>query len=661
MRTIAILAVVAYHINLPSVSGGYVGVDIFFVISGFLIIGQLASSIAVGRFNLLQFFARRVLRILPPFFLVLLVTLCAGALGLFFGFELKRLGFSGMAAAVMAANFYYFFNSGYFGLGAAAEPFLHTWTLSVEEQFYLGAPIFILTVAYFVRRRASMLAPLAIAMAVMLVISLATCIVLTWLRRDFAFYMPITRSWEFTAGGLLAVVANRGFQLSKRMGAVAAWAGMALMILAIVWFSDDTPFPGWAAGIPVFGAVLVLAAGLANRTSIPIRLLTTRPATLIGLASYSWYLWHWPVLYLARTRLGEAAWIDLAAAGLSLFLAFATYFAMERPLASLRHSAFVRTYAGRIVLGGVVASFLVAGFAFVIERVGEADVRGPEAEILSKVGKQSYSDCRSQSVLNSRLTCLVGGDDTPSLIVWGDSYAGDVVPGVDSTGKELGKGALVVSNYACPPLAGWHVYAKGIRLDRCDKDNELTLQTIRQRAAQSDVGVVLVARWMLYSGKSWPNVFGQHSIIRPADNPDAAFPSFQAEIKAALSHTLDVLVASGVRRILLVGPHPEMRMWVPECLLRIGLDSPWRDACGVKRQAMNEWNAPFLGMVHDLLQAYPQLRFIDPNPVLCDDSVCRPYDGADILYWDSHHLTYAGAVKLDKPFADEFRWLFGNS
>ena len=102
-------------------------------------------------------------------------------------------------------------------------------------------------------------------------------------------------------------------------------------------------------------------------------------------------------------------------------------------------------------------------------------------------------------------------------------------------------------------------------------------------------------------------------------------------------------------------------MWVPECLLRIGLDSPWRDACGVKRGAMNEWNAPFLGMVHDLLRAYPQLRFIDPNSVLCDDSVCRPYAGAEILYWDSHHLTYAGAVKLDKPFTDEFRWLFGSS
>ncbi len=228
-------------------------------------------------------------------------------------------------------------------------------------------------------------------------------------------------------------------------------------------------------------------------------------------------------------------------------------------------------------------------------------------------------------------------------------------------GKELGKGALVVSNYACPPLAGWHVYEKGIQSGRCDKNNALTLQTIRQRAAQSDVGVVLVARWMYYSGEGWPNSYAQHQAIGPADNSGAAFPSFQAEIEAALSDTLDVLVASGVRRILLVGPHPEMRMWVPECLLRIGLDSPWRDACGVKRGAMNEWNAPFLGMVHDLLRAYPQLRFINPNPVLCDDSVCRPYEGADILYWDSHHLTYAGAVKLDKPFTDEFRWLFGGS
>ncbi len=213
MRTIAILAVVAYHINLPGASGGYVGVDIFFVISGYLIIGQVTSSVAAGKFSFYQFYARRILRILPPFFLVLLATMCAGLFGLLFGFELERLGLSGMAAATMVANIYFFFTSGYFAARATAEPFLHTWTLSVEEQFYLGAPMFIVGVAYLAARAGrKLLRPLAIVMGIALFASLAACVVATSVKLPFAFYMPITRSWEFTAGGLLAVLVGGGFR-----------------------------------------------------------------------------------------------------------------------------------------------------------------------------------------------------------------------------------------------------------------------------------------------------------------------------------------------------------------------------------------------------------------------------------------------------------------
>ena len=659
MRTIAILAVVAYHINLPGASGGYVGVDIFFVISGFLIIGQVTSSVTAGRFSFYQFYARRILRILPPFFLVLLATMCAGLFGLLFGFELERLGLSGMAAATMVANMYFFFTSGYFAARAAAEPFLHTWTLSVEEQFYLGAPVFIVGVAYLAARaRRPLLRPMAIVMAIALVASLAACVVATSIKLPFAFYMPITRSWEFTAGGVLAVLVGGGFRLPKRASPYAAWAGMALMILAVVWFSDDTPFPGWAAGIPVLGAVLVLADGLTNPTSIPLRLLATRPAILIGHASYSWYLWHWPVLYLARTWLGDGAWIDLAAAGLSLLLAFATYFALERPLARVRHSAFVRTCAPRIVLGGVAASLLVAVFAFAIARIGESQVAGAASAITADKGP--FSDCRSKTQRAGGTTCRLGGSDPLSVIVWGDSHAEEAIPGLDALGKELGEGALAISNNGCAPLVGWQVYTKGIRQEDCTKENDIAIHTIRERAASADLGVVLAARWMYYSGTGWPKVNDEHADIRPADRESTPFPSYQSRIKAALSETVDALLASGVRRILLVGPHPQMVTRPPDCLLRIGLSSPWRDTCSVKRTASDELDTPFLDAARELSSLYPQLRFVDPRPIFCGARYCRPFDGDEVLYRDSDHLSHAGGVKLYKMFVKDFRWVFGS-
>ena len=307
-----------------------VGVDIFFVISGYLIIGQVTSSVAAGKFSFYQFYARRILRILPPFFLVSLATMCAGLFGLLFGFELERLGLSGMAAATMAANVYFFFTSGYFAARATAEPFLHTWTLSVEEQFYLGAPMFIVGVAYLAARAGR-----------------RSCAPghrdgnracrcrwrpVSWRRRS-SFPLPSTCRSPVPGSSppvaCLPCSSADGFACPNVCAPYAAWAGMALMLLAIVGFSDDTAFPGWAAVVPVLGAVLVLAAGVSHRKSMALRLLATRPAILIGLASYSWYLWHWPLLYLARTWFGSVAWIDFAAACLSLLLAFATYFALE--------------------------------------------------------------------------------------------------------------------------------------------------------------------------------------------------------------------------------------------------------------------------------------------------------------------------------------------
>ena len=188
---------------------------------------------------------------------------------------------------------------------------------------------------------------------------------------------------------------------------------------------------------------------------------------------------------------------------------------------------------------------------------------------------------------------------------------------------------------------------------------DIAIRAIKERASKANLDVILAARWMYYSGRGWPNASDKHADIRPADAAAAEFPSYSARIKAALSQTVEALVASGVRRILLIGPHPQMVMTPPDCLLRIGLNSPWRDTCSVTRAASDELDMPFLAAARELVGSYPQMRLVDPRPIFCDERYCRPFDADQILYGDVDHLSRAGAVKVYQAFRDDFRWIFG--
>lgn len=287
LRAVAVLPVIFFHAGLAPFYGGYVGVDVFFVISGFLITGIISEDIKQKRFSLMKFYERRARRLFPAFAVVLLIT-TIGMLRLETPENLQAYAKSLSYVSVFAANIYFTFNLGYFNIGAEFQPLLHTWSLAVEEQFYLLFPLFLLGLAPLAMRARK------VWIWAILIVSFIACLI--ELGGDEAtFFMLHTRAWELLAGALCALAVER--TQSKKRG-VLALVGLGLILISIFAYRDHTPYPSHFTLLPVVGTVLLLR--YAERGTIAFRLLAWRPLVLIGLTSYSAYLWHQPILVLKR-------------------------------------------------------------------------------------------------------------------------------------------------------------------------------------------------------------------------------------------------------------------------------------------------------------------------------------------------------------------------
>ncbi|MBV8835405.1 MAG: acyltransferase, partial [Alphaproteobacteria bacterium] len=340
LRAVAILSVVASHAGVPGLSGGYVGVDIFFVLSGYLIIGQIEADVAAGRFSFIDFAARRALRILPAFLVVMIACLVLVST-VFLQTDYDGFSDSFLQTSIMFANHYFLSQQDYFTQWAFTKPLLHMWSLSVEEQFYLVAP-FAVAALYAVTRGL----PVTIAPAVrhgvalgLAIASFAACVMLTYgVSHNAAFYAMPTRGWEFILGGFVPVAVAA---LRRRSGAVAetlALLGVAAIAFAIVTFDSATYYPTFRAAFPVLGTSVIIACGIAAPGNHVARALATPIMTAIGRVSYSWYLWHWPLLSFLRTS--EFSEDDvagaLAVAAVALVLAILTYVFVEQPIRAWR-------------------------------------------------------------------------------------------------------------------------------------------------------------------------------------------------------------------------------------------------------------------------------------------------------------------------------------
>jgi peptidoglycan/LPS O-acetylase OafA/YrhL len=488
LRAVAIILVLLYHFDL-GVSGGFVGVDVFFVISGYLITGIIHRQAAGRGFSYLEFYERRARRILPAL-MVVLAACTVAAFFLLLPSELKAFGASLAATLAFVSNFFFWAEGSYFGPASDLAPLLHTWSLSVEEQFYLAMPPLYLLLRRFAPNR------IPHAFALVTLVSLAGASYFVLYRAHEVFYWTPFRVWELAIGGCLAVTVlpEPG---SARLRNAAAALGIGMIVAAGVLFDSTTRFPGYSALLPCAGAALVIWAGN-RRNGVSTVLLANRPMVFIGLISYSLYLWHWPLMVFARHyHVGEAVplVVRLPLALLALLLAYLSWRFVETPFRS-------RQLVSRrgMVAWGAGTGLVAAGLAALMMLSQGLPTRFSEQVVAldKERGRLGYRDeCLNRDgAISFEGACHLGAPGDPTVLVWGDSYAHAMMSSLDSALRELGLSAAFVGRSGCPPLPGASVALRGRSNWKCSTFNQEVLSAL-SREHRIDT-VVLAAAWNHY-------------------------------------------------------------------------------------------------------------------------------------------------------------------
>lgn len=629
LRAIAVLAVVLYHFDLGPLAGGFVGVDIFFVISGYLITSIIHKEVQQGSFTFAGFYERRVRRIFPAAFAMLLVTLVAGA-WLLLPSDLVRLGNGTIATLLFSSNILFWRQSGYFDTSSEFNPLLHTWSLAVEEQFYIGLPVLLLLVH---RRDRRWLKPVLVACAVL---SFALCVWVQPLRPRVTFFLSPFRAWELLLGAILAVgamppLASRAWREVLSMLACSALLG------SLWWTRAGVEFPGWLAAFPVLATAVLLHVG-GQGGSLVHRALQCSPIVYVGLISYSLYLWHWPLLTFVRYSnamepLGAGpTWLLLMA---SLLLAAASHRWVEapfrRPVARERSSARARVF---VAAAAAIASLGLLGFAVRQDRGWRA--RFPDQVVSLDQEREPvipYQGCDGVSPSTSDPSCTLGdGDSDRVALIWGDSHALAWAPALDVILKrhEI-KGVLAISS-SCPPLQGVHNPIKA----SCRRDNERVVAWLHDNHVER---LFLIASWL-----SSADPEGRYRL-----EDGEGHVGNQQVFPQALVRTVE-LVRPLAEHIILIGPTPGAPTDVPfkvaiaELRPRVPRPRP-KDVVKFKRTADWFWR------VAANFQSDPQVQLIDPAAWFCGESDCRYVDTKDrLLYRDDGHLSVAGAHFVAEHF-----------
>ena len=602
LRAIAVLLVVVFHVAPGLAPGGYIGVDIFFVISGFLITGIIWEALEAKKFSLGWFYSRRVKRIFPALFLVLLFV-CVVGWFMLLPDEYDRLGKHVAGGAAFISNLLLWRESGYFDVAAETKPLLHLWSLGIEEQFYIVWPLGL----YVLHRLRLSLYPV---LMVVIVLSFAWNVYEVGSDPVAAFYSPFSRFWELALGGLLACHGLRQADAlaSSRLAEAKAWLGLLLIAAAVVLLKKDSQFPGWWALMPTFGAALVISAG--SQAWICRNVLSLRGMVLVGLISYPLYLWHWPLLVFSRIfetghpSVGIRVLVVLA----SFMLAWLTFRFVEKP---------VRFGAGRNSGRRVALVCMPLASVFVVGIVihandGYASRFPNEIQALANFKYDPSIPYRSGSCFllatqsaSSFGACADGPKNAKqnTVMLWGDSYAAALYPGYKHA--LAGKARLLqLTAVGCPPA---YEFTAGGR--RCE---DIVNEVMRRVVAEKVGHVVIAARW---SGQGWSGIAPQ--------------------VTAAIAE----LRERGVQRIDLVGQLPEWSNTLPTSLF----EAYQRDKQFHQRMTFGlAGGGEALDASLRKFSEQVGVNYLSPRQVLCNEQGCLTMIGGQldaITSFDRGHLT----------------------
>lgn len=630
LRAIAVLVIFAFHLNLTGFAGGFVGVDIFFVISGYVILRSILPDLESGSFALRDFFIRRMRRILPALTVVVAAVVAAGSV-ILSPAELKELAESALATLAFGANFYFHDRTGYFASAAHARPLLHMWSLSIEEQFYILVPLLLAVLA---RRRALSAAKVLLILAI---VSFGYALIATTISEKNAFYMPMARFWELAVGGCVAVVERR-WGLVRRGSSTVAILGLLGIAASVVLLDGGYGGPQWNI-VSVVSTAAVIAAGAAGRGPVAAAL-ASRPMVTLGRLSYSIYLVHWPLivfwrLYVARPLVPyEQVLIVFIAIALAAVLSSV----VETPL-----RAGSRRFGNKPVLAGTFAATVA------VAALGAAVMfdRGAEWR-MNPTAKEALASLRAAVAERPRCTTdmqWLGGafpvcrwnqvTQATDYVFWGDSHMGMLAPELATM---LGNGGtssgVSVAMPDCSPLHSVVVASrKSAKL--CPVFVDAVLRAIERDKPKV---VVIAARWAtLESDVRAPGDGGRSGRILDLEN--SGTPMALAD---ALFRTIERVIASGTQ-VLVIGPVPEIEYDVPKTLVRSlqgfgRLPPVSRDDFDIRQKRVLSALAR--------MQALKKVTVVYPHRVLCNADTCAVAEGNRSLYMDDDHLSPFGSARV---------------
>lgn len=636
LRAWAVSSVILYHFGVPGFGGGFVGVDVFFVISGFLMTGIVVGGLerAGGGFSVWAFYMARARRILPA-----LITMCAVLLALGWAVllapDFKALGTHVLFSLAFLSNIKFWKEAGYFDAASHEKWLLHTWSLAVEWQFYLLLPLILVALWNWRPGRRPVIAVMVAALLGSLVLS----VVGTNLWPTATFYMLHSRAWEMLAGGLVYLLGLRLPLTTRHRIAIEVFA-FALMIVAIIGFDASSPWPGWRALVPVFGAVGVLLAGRANSlwTGHPV-------AQWLGTRSYSLYLWHWPIVVaLSYLRLQTEPPVIAAALLLTLILGGLSYRCVEAP--SRVHLGRLRPSFGAAALLGATVAVAASGGGIRMKEGAPARFSA-EIEITRQEALNSNPrkwTCYIDSGYISP-SCIYGGTELGAIVL-GDSHADAVVTAVAAAAPRPETAVMQWSYSACPTIE--NVHSRIIANWQCPAFIDWTIKKLEQ--VPREIPVIIVNRHAQYAigsnedpvQRNVPQVF----FSRPYATPE---PAFLDEYARGLVDTACHLAKS--RPVYLVRPIPEMGVSVPKTARPM--------AFGIHQDVsvtLAEYHRrhAFIWAAQDTASERCGVRILDPLPFLCLDGRCYGKKDGRPIYYDDDHLSEYGNKLLVPMFQEVF-------
>jgi peptidoglycan/LPS O-acetylase OafA/YrhL len=591
LRAISILLVVGYHAQPWLVPGGFIGVDIFFVISGFLITRIILSQVRTRTFSPMDFYSRRIRRIFPALIVVLAVTYLIGWFVLLpDGFSM--LGESIAAGVAFVSNLFQLRQASYFAPDATENPLLHLWSLGIEEQFYIFWPLALLIMFGSKRRRIWMAAIAAASFGVSLMIFFG--------YKDWSFYSPVSRAWELLAGGIVANgytdTAEREQRRFAQLENLLAMIGIVAILFAAIGLNKESLFPGLYALLPVLGAVLIIVSpnSLANRI-----FLSNRPMVLIGLISYPLYLWHWPLLsYLAIVRNGVPNFVEIWATVLiAVVLSWLTFRFVEIPLRREQNVA-PRLSFGLITVGMVgIVTAIASGFGFRFP---------PEIRDIAQLAPQNNAGFRDKCFLDApgsqfNSNCIEQGDE-PLMLLWGDSTAAALYPGLKNAQVTVPFRLARFTASGCAPIL-----AAGSNA-RCDAANDIVFGLIRS----SHPEIVLLHAW-------WD---GNKDLDK-------------------LRETIGQLKALNIRRIVILGPVPVWKRTLPHSLVNF-----YRLRHAIADRITAGMSGPQGDERMEAFSKAAGVEYISAWHALCNSEGCMTRVGPaanDVITTDKVHLSDAGS------------------